>query len=68
MLALSGVARVFHTKHQVLQGLGDFARAWAVLLDFIQNFALCQNHEVSLHTYNFERLQIDRLFCCNSFF
>ncbi|XP_018330358.1 protein MON2 homolog isoform X2 [Agrilus planipennis] len=47
VLALSGVARVFNTKHTVLQALGDFPRAWTVLLEFIENAALSKNNEVS---------------------
>ena len=48
VLTLSGVARVFCTKRQLLQSLGDFPRAWALLLEFIENAALSKNNEVSL--------------------
>ncbi|XP_042142763.1 protein MON2 homolog isoform X1 [Ixodes scapularis] len=48
VLTLSGVARVFHVKRQVLHTLGDFPRAWALLLEFIENSALSKNNEVSL--------------------
>ncbi|XP_017782824.1 PREDICTED: protein MON2 homolog isoform X2 [Nicrophorus vespilloides] len=47
VLTLSGVARVFNTKRQLLQALGDFPRAWSVLLNFIENSALAKNNEVS---------------------
>lgn len=45
---LSGVARVFNNKRQLLQALGDFARSWSLLLEFIENAALSKNNEVSL--------------------
>ncbi|KAI5732118.1 hypothetical protein M8J77_021836 [Diaphorina citri] len=48
VLTLSGVARVFNTKRQLLQTLGDFPRAWSLLLEFIENSALSKNNEVSL--------------------
>ncbi|KAF2885713.1 hypothetical protein ILUMI_20486 [Ignelater luminosus] len=47
VLTLSGVARVFNTKRQLLQALGDFPRAWSLLLEFIENAALSKNNEVS---------------------
>nr|XP_022914726.1 protein MON2 homolog isoform X1 [Onthophagus taurus] len=47
VLTLSGVARVFNTKRQLLQALGDFPRAWSILLEFIENAALSKNNEVS---------------------
>lgn len=47
VLTLSGVARVFNTKRQLLQMLGDFAHAWSLLLEFIENSALSKNCEVS---------------------
>ncbi|CAH1783969.1 unnamed protein product [Owenia fusiformis] len=48
VLSLAGVARVFNTKRKVLQLLGDFPRAWALLLEFIENAALSRNAEISL--------------------
>lgn len=48
VLTLSGVARVFNTKRALLQRLGDFARAWSLLLEFIENAALSKSNEVSL--------------------
>ncbi|XP_015915930.1 protein MON2 homolog isoform X2 [Parasteatoda tepidariorum] len=47
VLSLSGVARIFHTKRDVLQKLGDFPRAWALLLEFIESSSLSKNNEVS---------------------
>lgn len=47
VLTLSGVARVFNTKRLLLQALGDFPRAWSILLEFIENAALSKNNEVS---------------------
>ncbi|XP_044741500.1 protein MON2 homolog isoform X2 [Chrysoperla carnea] len=48
VLTLSGVARVFNTKRQLLQTLPDYANAWALLLEFIEHSALSKNDEVSL--------------------
>ncbi|XP_004692657.1 PREDICTED: protein MON2 homolog isoform X3 [Condylura cristata] len=48
VLALAGVARIFNTRRYLLQPLGDFSRAWDVLLDHIQSAALSRNNEVSL--------------------
>ncbi|XP_037957121.1 protein MON2 homolog isoform X2 [Teleopsis dalmanni] len=48
VLTLSGVCRVFNTKRDLLQMLGDFDRAWSLILEFIQNAALSKNGEVSL--------------------
>ncbi|GJQ68018.1 hypothetical protein Trydic_g10661 [Trypoxylus dichotomus] len=47
VLTLSGVAKVFNTKRQLLQALGDFLRAWSILLEFIESAALSRNNEVS---------------------
>lgn len=57
VLTLSGVARVFNTKRQLLQTLGDFPRAWSLLLEFIENSALSKNNEViKIHSYLCELL------------
>ncbi|GAB6021011.1 hypothetical protein CHUAL_003649 [Chamberlinius hualienensis] len=48
VLVLSGVARVFATRKELLQTLGDFPRAWVLLLEFIEIGALGKNDEVSL--------------------
>ncbi|KAJ8373865.1 hypothetical protein SKAU_G00044450 [Synaphobranchus kaupii] len=48
VLTLAGVARIFNTRRYLLQSLGDFFRAWEVLLDHIQSAALSKNNEVSL--------------------
>lgn len=48
VLTLSGIARVFNTKRHMLQNLGDFNRAWSLLLEFIENAALSKSNEVSL--------------------
>lgn len=41
------MARVFNTKRQLLQQLGDFCRAWSILLEFIEHAALSRSNEVS---------------------
>lgn len=48
VLTLSGVSKVFNTKRELLQHLGDFPRAWSLLLEFIENSALSKSNEVSL--------------------
>ena len=47
VLTLSGVARVFNTKRQLLQTLGNFSKAWSLLLEFVETAALSGNNEVS---------------------
>ncbi|XP_066580371.1 protein MON2 homolog isoform X1 [Amia ocellicauda] len=48
VLTLAGIARIFNTRRYLLQSLGDFFKAWEVLLDHIQSAALSKNNEVSL--------------------
>ncbi|KAM4747143.1 protein MON2 homolog isoform 2-T2 [Rhinophrynus dorsalis] len=48
VLTLAGIARIFNTRRYLLQPLGDFSKAWDVLLDHIQSAALSKNNEVSL--------------------
>ena len=47
-LTLAGVVRVASIKRKTLRTLGDFMRAWTLLLEYIEDSALCQNDEVSL--------------------
>lgn len=46
VLTLSGVARVFSSKRDALQSVSDFPRAWALLLEHIENSSLSKNTEV----------------------
>lgn len=39
---------MFNSKKELFQQLGDFDRAWSLILEFIQNAALSKNGEVSL--------------------
>ncbi|XP_036362919.1 protein MON2 homolog isoform X2 [Octopus sinensis] len=48
VLTLAGVARTFNSKRSILQTIGDFPRAWSLLLEHIEYSALCPNAEVSL--------------------
>ena len=48
VLTLSGVARVFNNRRQILAGLEEFPRAWALLLEFIEFAALSKSAEVAL--------------------
>lgn len=48
VLTLAGVARTFNSKRKFLQPIGDFPRAWSLLLEYVETASLCQNAEVSL--------------------
>ena len=48
VLTISGVARVFVTKRQLLTALGDFHKAWRLLLEHIEKLSLSTTQEVSL--------------------
>ncbi|ESO95637.1 hypothetical protein LOTGIDRAFT_188347 [Lottia gigantea] len=62
VLSLAGVARTFNSKRKILQQIGDFPRAWSLLLEHIENSALCLSAEVSLAALKSfqEILQISR--------
>lgn len=51
---MSGVARVFNTKRQLLQTLGNFSKAWSLLLEFVENAALSGNNEVGIFIFSRE--------------
>lgn len=42
------ICQAFNSKKELFQQLGDFDRAWSLILEFIQNAALSKNGEVSL--------------------
>ena len=48
VLTISGVARVFVTKRSLLHTLGDFPKAWRLLLEHVEKLALSSTQEVSL--------------------
>lgn len=48
VLTISGVARVFVTKRKLLAALGDFPKAWRLLLEHIEKLSLSTTGEVSL--------------------
>ena len=48
VLTLAGVARTFNSKRKFLQPIGDFPRAWSLLLEYLETASMCQNAEVSL--------------------
>ncbi|XP_070557537.1 protein MON2 homolog isoform X2 [Ptychodera flava] len=52
VLSLAGVARVFNTWRHALKHLGDYPRAWALLLEYIEAAALSNSSEVSLAALN----------------
>ncbi|XP_071082780.1 protein MON2 homolog [Haliotis cracherodii] len=61
VLTLAGVARTFNSKRKILQQLGDFPRAWSLLLDHIESAAMCPNAEVSLAALkSFQEILINR--------
>ncbi|PAA83451.1 hypothetical protein BOX15_Mlig014339g3 [Macrostomum lignano] len=51
-LALAGVASVFHAQQRLLLGLNDFARAWKLLLECIEQSALSANSEIAQNALN----------------
>ena len=48
VLTISGVARVFVTKRSLLHTLGDFPKAWRLLLEHVEKLALSPTQEVSI--------------------
>uniref|UniRef100_UPI00358F2E5D protein MON2 homolog isoform X2 n=1 Tax=Myxine glutinosa TaxID=7769 RepID=UPI00358F2E5D len=48
VLSLAGIARIFNSRRSLLMSLGDYPKAWGVLLEHIQAAALSCNWEVSL--------------------
>ena len=46
VLTISGVARVFVTKRSLLHTLGDFPKAWRLLLEHIEKLSLSATQEV----------------------
>ena len=62
MLTISGVARVFVTKRSLLHTLGDFPKAWRLLLEHVERLALSSTQEVSLAALKVLKLQRIRYF------
>lgn len=59
--------QVFNTKRALLQMLGDFPRAWALLLEFIENSALSKSNEVSLAALkSFQEILYNRPTSCSA--
>ena len=56
MLTISGVARVFVTKRSLLHSLGDFPKAWRLLLEHVEKLALSPTQEVSIAKLNLLQL------------
>ena len=52
MLTISGVARVFVTKRSLLHSLGDFPKAWRLLLEHVEKLALSPTQEVCIAKLN----------------
>ena len=52
VLTISGVARVFVTKRSLLHSLGDFPKAWRLLLEHVEKLALSPTQEVSIAKLN----------------
>ena len=62
VLTISGVARVFVTKRSLLHSLGDFPKAWRLLLEHVEKLALSPTQEVSIARLNALFLLIFQLF------
>ena len=62
MLTISGVARVFVTKRSLLHTLGDFPKAWRLLLEHVERLALSSTQEVSLAALKVLKLKRIRYF------
>ena len=48
VLTISGVVRVFNTKRNLLRSMGDYSKAWVLLLEYVEKMALSDTTEVSL--------------------
>lgn len=48
VLTISGVVRVFNTKRTLLRSMGDYSKAWVLLLEYVEKMALSDTSEVSL--------------------
>ena len=48
VLTISGVVRVFNTKRNLLKSMGDYSKAWVLLLEYVEKMALSNTSEVSL--------------------
>lgn len=48
VLTISGVVRVFNTKRNLLRSMGDYSKAWVLLLEYVEKMALSETTEVSL--------------------
>lgn len=45
---MSGISKIFSTKRSNLLEIADFQKAWFFFLQFMQNWAMSSNDEVSL--------------------
>ena len=70
MLTISGVARVFVTKRSLLHTLGDFPKAWRLLLEHVERLALSSTQEVSLAALKVLKIKRIKYFfpCLKMFF
>ena len=57
VLTISGVVRVFNTKRNLLRSMGDYSKAWVLLLEYVEKMALSDTTEVSLAAL--KALQVD---------
>ena len=48
VLTISGVVRVFNTKRNLLKSMGDYSKAWVLLLEYVEKMALSNTAEVSM--------------------
>ena len=63
VLTISGVARVFVTKRSLLHTLGDFPKAWRLLLEHIEKLSLSATQEVRVKSSSTFKLCDSLNFC-----
>ena len=69
VLTISGVARVFVTKRSLLHTLGDFPKAWRLLLEHVERLALSSTQEVSLAALKVLKINHEsNIFSCSKYF
>ena len=61
VLTISGVVRVFNTKRKLLRVMGDYSKAWVLLLEYVEKMALSDTSEVSLAALKALQVSICRL-------
>ena len=50
VLTISGVVRVFNTKRNLLRSMGDYSKAWVLLLEYVEKMNLLLDIKIILKT------------------